>query len=138
MNVKLLLAGLLALVTTLIHVIAGGQDVVSVLLKTPMDEEAKLVLYAVWHMASVTMGFSSLILLQSSFSRNRQQWLVSVRCIAFLWCSFGLVFLVVIAMQPSSGWWFKLPQWLLLLPVGVLGFWGSSRDVVKNEKEPLR
>lgn len=56
MNVKLLLAGLLALATTLIHIIAGGEDIASLLLATPMEEEAKLVLYAVWHMASVTLG----------------------------------------------------------------------------------
>lgn len=125
MNIKLLLAGLLALVTTLIHVIAGGADVASVLLATPMDEEAKLVLYALWHMVSVTLGFSALIFIRSSYACTKEL-LVTVRCIAFLWCSFGGIFLAVIAMQTSSGWWFKLPQWILLLSVGLLGFWGSS------------
>ncbi len=81
MNVKLLLAGLLALVTTLIHVIAGGADVVSVLLATPMDEEAKLVLYALCHMVSVTLGFSALIFIRSSYAYTKEL-LVTVKCIA--------------------------------------------------------
>lgn len=134
MNVKLLIAGLLALATTLIHIIAGGEDIASLLLATPMEEEAKLVLYAVWHMASVTLGFSSLLLLKSSLTRYMHKMLLLVRFIAFLWCSFGLIFLVVIAMQTTSGWLFKLPQWLLLLPVGLLSFWGSLQSSKSLEK----
>ncbi|MFZ6689652.1 hypothetical protein ACO0K0_18055 [Undibacterium sp. SXout11W] len=41
--------------------------------------------------------------------------LVSIR-----WYAFGIVFLVVVDMQPENGWLLKFPQRALLLSVGLL------------------
>lgn len=54
---------------------------------------------------------------------------------AALRCAFGLVFLGLVAIQPESGWLFKLPQWILLLPVGLLGLWGGS-NTTRQGKVP--
>jgi hypothetical protein len=52
---------------------------------------------------------------------------------AALWCAFGVVFLAVVAIQPESGWLLKLPQWVLLLPVGLLGLWAVGSNNALQE-----
>ena len=43
-----------------------------------------------------------------------------VQFAASLWLAFGAVFILVAATQPGSNLFFKLPQWILLIPVGLL------------------
>ena len=40
---------------------------------------------------------------------------------------FGVVFLVVAFAQPGEGLFFKIPQWILFIPVGLLGLWGAVK-----------
>ena len=87
-----------------IHLVAGGADVAP-LLASVLAEDPRFTLYAVWHLVTATLAL-----------------LISV-----LWLCFGLVFLVVAFTQPGEGLLFKLPQWLLFIPVGALGLWGALR-----------
>lgn len=123
MNRPLIIAAFLAAVTAAIHIFAGGADVAAPLLASSMAEEPKLTLYAVWHMASVALTLSAVALFVGSLPRHAQASRYLVLFVSALWGAFGVVFLVVVAMQPDSGWLLKLPQWILLLPVGVLGLW---------------
>lgn len=126
MNRLLVIAAILAAVTTAVHVLAGGPDVAAPLLASSMAGEPKLTLYAVWHMASVVLAMSVPALIVGSLPRHARAARYLVLFVSALWCAFGLVFLCVVAIQPESGWLFKLPQWVLLLPVGLLGLWGAS------------
>jgi len=130
MNRTLALASLIAMVTAGIHVFMGGASVVEPLLASALEARPKLILYAVWHMASVALVLSALALFVASLPRQADAMRSLVRFIALLWCAFGLVFLAIVATAPGADWLFKLPQWALLLPVGLLGFggsWGRSR-----------
>ncbi len=55
--------------------------------------------------------------------------------VSVLWLAFGAVFVVVATLEPGTGLYFKLPQWGLLLPVGLLGMLGANHS---SKPEPLR
>jgi hypothetical protein len=125
MNRPLLIAGLLATLTFAVHLFLGGADVAAPLLASALDEEPKLTLYAVWHMVSMALGLSALALFVGSLPRHEQPARYLVRFVSLLWCAFAIVCLVIAALQPGLDWFLRLPQWILLLPVGLLGLWGS-------------
>ncbi|WP_024301532.1 hypothetical protein [Pseudogulbenkiania sp. MAI-1] len=127
MNRLLVVAALLAAFTAVVHIFAGGADVAAPLLASALDGEPKLTLYAVWHMASVALSLSAAAFLVGSLPRHAGAARYLILFVSALWCAFGLVFLGVVAIQPESGWLLRLPQWVLLLPVGLLGLWGGSR-----------
>lgn len=126
MNRPLVAAALLAAFTAVIHIIAGGADVAAPLLASPLAGEPKLTLYAVWHMASVALSMSAAALVIGSLPRHAHAARYLVLFVSSLWCAFGVVFLAVVAVQPETGWLLKLPQWALLLPVGLLGLWAGA------------
>lgn len=126
MNRLLLIAALLAGFTAAVHIFAGGADVAAPLLASSMAGEPKLTLYAVWHMASVALAMSAAALFIGSLPRHAHSARYLVLFVSALWCAFGVVFLTVVAIQPESGWLLKLPQWVLLLPVGLLGLWAAG------------
>lgn len=128
MNRLLVIAALLAAFTAAAHIFAGGTDVAVPLLASSIAEEPKLTLYAVWHMASVTLAMSAVALFVGSLPRHAYAARYLVLFVSALWCAFGVVFLVVVAIQPENGWLLKLPQWLLLFPVGLLGLWAADSN----------
>jgi len=126
MNRLLVIAALLAAITAAVHIFAGGADVVAPLLASSLAGEPMLTLYAVWHMVSVALAMSAVAFFVGSLPRHAHAARYLVLFISTLWCAFGVVFLVVVAIQPESGWLLKLPQWVLLLPVGLLGLWAVA------------
>lgn len=128
MNKLLLLASILAASVAVIHVWAGGKDIADPLLASQLAEEPRLTLYAVWHMASVLLGFSALTLGRAAMPGRGVTAASAVRFIAVLWIASGLVFLSVAATQPGEGLLLKLPQWTLLIPVGVLAWLGVNKS----------
>lgn len=127
MNLCLLIASLIAAFTTGIHVFLGGADVAAPLLLSTLADEPRLTLYVVWHMASLTLGLSAFALFIGSLPRYSQSARYLVLFISVLWLGFAVIFIVVALIQPGDGWLFKLPQWILLAPVGLLGLWGFKK-----------
>lgn len=138
MNRILIIAALIATFTTVVHIFAGGADVATPLLASTLAAEPKLTLYAVWHMASVALALSAVALLIGSLPKYAEAARYLVLFISVLWCAFGVVFLVVVIIQPESGWLFKLPQWMLLLPVGLLGLWGGTHKTFQHMSQTAR
>lgn len=127
MNRWFLSAGLLACFTALVHVFAGGPSVAAPLLDSAIAEVPRLTMYACWHLVSVALAGSGLALLAAARPAAAAQSRALVGFIAALWLGFGLVILAVALQQPGSGWLWKMPQWVILLPVGLLGFAGLRR-----------
>lgn len=133
MNKPLLIAALLAAFTAAIHLFAGGANVAAPLLASSLAEEPRLTLYAVWHLVSVTLVLSAVALYVGSLHRHAAASRYLVLFISALWLCFGVVFLIVALTQPGEGLFFKLPQWVLLLPVGLLGLWGGSNMAFERD-----
>lgn len=136
MNRLLAIAAFLAAFTAAVHIFAGGEDTAVPLLASTLAGEPKLTLYAVWHMASVTLAMSAIALFVGSLPRHAHPARYLVLFVSALWCVFGVVFLVVATLQPEGGWLLKLPQWVLLLPVGLLGLWGSGSNTGLQRDAP--
>jgi len=135
MNRTLAVASLIALFTAGVHFFKGGVAIVDPLLASTLASGPKLVLYAVWHMASAALLLSALALFVGCLPRRAEATRTLVRFVSLLWCAFGLVFLAIIVTAPGDGWLLKLPQWALLLPVGLLGFWGAARPSRRASNE---
>jgi hypothetical protein len=133
MNLRLVVAALLAAFTTAVHIFSGGEEVAAQLLASSIARQPMLTLYAVWHMASVALAMSAVALFFGSLPRYANSARYLVLFVSALWCSFGVVFLTVVAIQPESGWLLKLPQWVLLLPVGFLGIWATGSNPALQE-----
>ncbi len=120
----ILSSGLLAALTAVVHLIAGGKDVAAPLLQSSLDEVVKLTLYACWHLVSVCLVLSSLALLSNGIGLVNSPPMVAF--ISALWILFGVVFLVITVGVAKPQGLFRLPQWILLVPVGLLGLYGIA------------
>ncbi|MEZ8826094.1 hypothetical protein AB6E04_17175 [Vibrio amylolyticus] len=124
MNTWILGSGLLATLTALIHIFAGQVDPVRPFLKSNLDDIPKATLLACWHLVSVTLLTSALILLYVGW-HGIVPFYLPMQFVGALYILFALVFVAV-------GWYLfgikvfvKLPQWVLLLPIGLLAIYGG-------------
>lgn len=122
MNVYLFIAGMLAFITFLIHTFYGGKEIARPLLKSKIDQDVKMTVYATWHMVTVTLLASAGVFLYAGAGYDIPYELLLFVSVG--WILFGMVFLWinVCKMQPRT--LFGLPQWVMLLPVGILGILG--------------
>jgi hypothetical protein len=131
-NKPLLFAALLTACIAAVHLFAGGTDVATPLLVSSLAEEPRLTLYAVWHLVTVTLVLSAIALYVSALPRHAIAAHYLALFISVLWLCFGVVFLLIASTQPGEGLFFKMPQWILFLPVGLLGLWGTSRNTFER------
>jgi hypothetical protein len=127
MNKPLLIASLLTAFIAAVHIFAGGADIAAPLLASSLADEPRLTLYAVWHLVTVTLVLSAIALYVSAQPRYAVATHYLALFISVLWLCFGAVFLLIASTQPGEDLFLKMPQWILFLPVGLLGLWGSSR-----------
>jgi len=123
LNLWILSAGILGLLTSLVHIFAGQIDPVRPFLKSDLADIPKATLLACWHTVSAVLVLSSGALTYIGWL-NLINLNSAVIGISITFIVFSLVFICV-------GWAFfghrtliKLPQWSLLLPIGVLGLIG--------------
>ena len=123
MNIWVFMAGLICLFTSCVHVFAGQLDPIRPFLKSDLPDIPKATLIACWHMVSVTLIMCGLVLTYVGwFNVSSLENIIGGISVAFI--IFSLVFIGV-------GWYFfnfktfiTLPQWSLLLPIGVFGVLG--------------
>ncbi|MFE6286153.1 hypothetical protein [Streptomyces sp. NPDC057877] len=124
MNGWFLAAGLTSAGVAAVHARAGGRDVVRPLLAGDLPDEPRRVLHSVWHMVTADLVLAAAALIGLALyhhpGANMVAWLLAAHFTAyaavFLWISL------------AAGWtrpWLRLPQWLLLLPVGALAAVGA-------------
>ncbi|OHU85028.1 MULTISPECIES: hypothetical protein [Pseudoalteromonas] len=119
MNTLIFIAGVIGLITFCIHVFAGQIDPVRPFLNSNLADIPKATLLACWHMVSLTLLLGSLSLSYIGW-HNLSTYNTVVMAMSISYMLFATVFIVV-------GWYFfsakvfvKLPQWVLLLPIGLL------------------
>ncbi|CAH9061668.1 hypothetical protein PSECIP111951_02536 [Pseudoalteromonas holothuriae] len=124
MNVWILLSGITALITSLIHIFAGQIDPIKPFLNSELPDIPKATLLGCWHIVSLVLVISGVTLTYIGwFNRIELQNVVLGLSITFV--AFSLVFLAVGWFFFGYKTFFKLPQWVLLLPIGVLGLIGA-------------
>ncbi|PTP85067.1 hypothetical protein CWO04_13580 [Vibrio splendidus] len=124
MNIWIFSSGLLALFTTLVHVFAGQIDPVRPFLKSKLDDIPKATLLACWHLVSVTLFVSSLMLLYVGWYGIDSLYFL-IQLLGFLYILYASVFVAVGLYFFRAKVFVKLPQWILLLPIGLLANYGA-------------
>ena len=128
MNRILLSAALLAAFTAALHTFVGTGKIEGPLLQSALPKELSLLLYACWHLVSVTLTLSALAFFLAARAAGSAQALHTVKLLSAMWLCFGLVFIAVALLYTGFPMLLKLPQWVLLMPVGILGFWGAAQS----------
>ncbi|WP_274564820.1 hypothetical protein [Streptomyces spiramyceticus] len=124
MNGWFLTAGTTAAAVAVVHIVAGGRDVVRPLLAGNLPDEPRRVLHTVWHMVTADLVLAAAALIWLSL-RERPggdtiAWLLAGHFVAY-----SVVFLMVTLAADWSKPLLRLPQWMLLLPVAVLAGIGT-------------
>lgn len=130
-NRALLAAGLIAAFTAAVHAFAGTPEIQQPLLGSALPPAIALLLYACWHLVTVTLALSSAALLWSARPQNSVASGMLPTFVSLLWLLFGLVFVAVALVFSGPSAVFALPQWGLLVPVGILGWVGARRQRVR-------
>jgi hypothetical protein len=127
MNRPLLVTSLLAAFTACVHIFVGTPEIATPLLNSSLALEVSFLLYACWHLVSVVLAFSAVAFFVSALPRYIQPARMLALFVSWLWLAFGAVFVVIGFFGAGGTLLFKLPQWTLLLPVGMIGIFGCAQ-----------
>jgi hypothetical protein len=131
MNRPLLAAALLAAFTAVLHAFAGTPEIEGPLLQSGLQPEVNLLLLACWHLVTAALTISAIALGLALRPTGRQS-MAMVTLVSYLWLSFGAVFVLVDLIYAGPHMLLRLPQWVVLLPVGALGLWGARVDTARR------
>jgi hypothetical protein len=130
MNRTLLFTAILAAFTAAVHIFVGTPEIQKPLLQSALPQEVRLLLYTCWHLVSVTLSLSAVAFFVSAFANLSDSSRNMVKLVSFMWLCFGFVFVAVALLHSGVSMLLKLPQWILLLPVGALGLLGCSNQTL--------
>ena len=122
-NKFLIISGAINLFTFLLHVIGGQVSLINPLLNSNLDLQIKAELLGVWHMVTIILFATSVILLYLGLNKNKKTNIELLSFIGYLYVFFSLPFVVI-----SIFYGLLAPQWILLLPIGILTIIGTKKD----------
>lgn len=125
MNWFLLIAGVLTGLAAVVHALAGERTDIRHLMASDVPLNEKIELRGVWHTFSIALGGSALLLFYSVLVNRTLlvDELLSGLAIFYILC--GLMILGLI-LGTQRNYLVKVPQWLLLLVIGGLMWWGLA------------
>ncbi len=124
MNRYLKASSWLAAFTAALHLFGGTPQIQGPLLHSSIPVEISLLLYACWHLVSVALIASAVVLFAATRSDEPLRWRPAVGFVGTTWLGFGVVFIAVALIFGGPPMLMKLPQWILLMPVGALALKG--------------
>jgi hypothetical protein len=130
MNRTLFFTAILAAFTAGVHIFVGTPEIQNPLLQSALPQEISLLLYTCWHLVSVTLSLSAVAFFVSAIANLTDSSRNMVKLVSYMWLGFGFVFITVALLHSGVSMLLKLPQWILLLPVGVLGLLGCSNQAL--------
>ncbi len=125
MNYWWLVSGGIGLITAFIHLIGGQFDVIKPFLQCDLVAVPKATLHACWHMVTVILFASAIALLYSGVNPTSTGSNALALFIGGQFVAYAIVFLVFALAGNWGKKLIRLPQWTLLLPIGVLSIVGS-------------
>ena len=121
-------AGVVNLVAFVLHLVVGYTDSLLPLSQTGLNDISMATIFAVWAMATLVMATSSSYLLYI----GRHPFTDGTKEMALLWgwlyVAFGLIFVIINMVYG----FFSLPQWILLLPIGILALMGRKNVILSR------
>lgn len=125
MNILFLSAGAIGLFTTAVHLFGGQVTLIRPFLKTDLADDVKGCLLVCWHVVSAYLLLTSCLFI---FAGLRQSVTLDVliQATAGFYVLFAAMFIAVGGFFFGYRVFYKLPQWVLILPMGVLGLMGTG------------
>ena len=117
-----LIAGGINFFTALIHTIGGQLSLVNPLQDSNLLDQTKAEWVGVWHMATILLFLTSYLLIKNGLGKTQQKQLEIINFIGVLYISFSVPFIVTSLMYKLLA-----PQWILLLPIGLLAYFGTKK-----------
>ncbi len=122
-NLFLIISGLLNLFTFLLHVIGGQISLINPLLNSNLKIQVKTELVGVWHMVTIILFVTSVILLYFGFKQSKKSFNELLSFIGYLYVFFSVPFILI-----SIVYGLLVPQWwILLLSIGILTIIGLKK-----------
>lgn len=125
-NYYWLIAGIVNLLTALIHTFGGQLDLVNPLLKSNLADQTKAEWFGVWHLVTLLLFATSYEILRNTLVAVQVRKSEIITSIGYLYILFSIPFIV-------TSFYFSLlaPQWILLLPIGLLILFGKEKEKMK-------
>ncbi|WP_341224984.1 hypothetical protein [uncultured Arcticibacterium sp.] len=122
-NYYLLVAGTLNALTAILHLIGGQLDLVNPMLESGLSKSVKTQLLSVWHMVTIVLFATTLLYFLYAKNKIRRFNPKLISFISYLYILFSFSFIISSFFQNVF-----TEQWILLLPIGILGLVGSKKN----------
>jgi len=122
-NYYWLTAGIVNLLTALIHTFGGQMDLVNPLLKSNLSDQTKAEWFGVWHLVTLLLFATSYVIFRNTLVAVQVRKPEIISSIGFLYFLFSVPFIISSIINRLLA-----PQWILLLPIGLLLLFGIKRE----------
>jgi hypothetical protein len=125
-----LIAAIVTLATTAVHVVLGGPEVHDPLLASNAPDIAKAVGSVVWHAVTAVLAINGAALLAAAFKPALRQVIAGLVSAQFL--AFAVLFVVYGISRFGSLW--PMPQWtvFLIIPALLVPVWVKDSHVARD------
>jgi len=122
MKARILIATILIIIGALIHTIGGELININTLLNTDISGNLKIEIRAVWYLVAIDFFISGAYLTYFFLKKRLKENKALIHFIGIRMFLYGIVFLILIFFS-NIELLFLLPQWILLLSIGILLEW---------------
>ena len=121
-NIYWLIAGIINLLTAILHLIGGQLELINPFMKSLLSLQVKSELLGAWHMVTLLLFITSYKLLKAGFGKTADNNASTIKLIGYSYLLFSLPSLVI---SIYSGLF--IPQWVLLAPIGIIAIIGNKK-----------
>lgn len=123
-NYWLLASGALAFVTTAVHVLAGGPEVLDPVRESALDPVVISVVSVIWHAITLFLSLTGCVLLRAAFRSDAGQ----VHLVSLLQVGFAGLFVYYGLTDLGTLW--LMPQWTIFLLIPLVSEIGLRRNAL--------
>jgi len=120
-NYYLITAGVINLITALIHTIGGQITLIHPLITSGLSAQVRFELLGAWHLVTILLFGTSYLLLRAGWGKGN----LSLQALSLISILYILFALPSIFLSISSS--LLIPQWILCLPIGLIALLGLRR-----------
>ncbi len=117
-NLPLKIAGVISFLTALIHTFGGQKDLIDPLQESNMSYQSTMEIIGTWHLVTILLFGTAFFLLKFGFRGYGRSNHNLLRAIGWIYIAGSVPYIAV-----SFKYGLLAPQFILLLPIGILIHW---------------